>query len=285
MVHPRAYPRVCGAASVFAEARNHCCGLSPRVRGNRIQKFDCRFVRGPIPACAGQPLKVGTFISIIRAYPRVCGATRWIHPEYLIAQGLSPRVRGNLPKVHKPASGRGPIPACAGQPLPESSQGHPAWAYPRVCGATACGLSFSFFLAGLSPRVRGNRDAAKVNIRASGPIPACAGQPEQQRFQAFFAWAYPRVCGATSTISRMSRAVSGLSPRVRGNRTKTALAGDIAGPIPACAGQPVWGMGMHYHPRAYPRVCGAATAKARHAPALMGLSPRVRGSRIRARLA
>ena len=50
--------------------------------------------------------------------------------------------------------------------------------------------------------------------------------------------AYPRVCGATAAASAFSRPGLGLSPRVRGNLSSCAVAALIAGPIPACAGQP-----------------------------------------------
>ena len=70
-------------------------GLSPRVRGNLANgKISCA-VHGPIPACAGQPLTLEEAIVLMRAYPRVCGATlRGIWHKGKL-QGLSPRVRGN----------------------------------------------------------------------------------------------------------------------------------------------------------------------------------------------
>ena len=79
-------------------------------------------------------------------------------------QGLSPRVRGNLPRS---------IPACAGEPI-----GHGRLiayrVYPRVCGGTdslANGICWSI------PACAGEPCSvlmAKCNRRS---IPACAGEP------------------------------------------------------------------------------------------------------------
>ena len=52
----RVYPRVCGGtpAEVLREAVQQ--GLSPRVRGNRHIRLGQPFMKGSIPACAGEPI-------------------------------------------------------------------------------------------------------------------------------------------------------------------------------------------------------------------------------------
>ena len=72
-------------------------------------------------------------------------------------EGLSPRVRGNLLLGLGVEGGRGPIPACAGQPIDRATARFEAGAYPRVCGATGYGWHAFPAEDGLSPRVRGNR--------------------------------------------------------------------------------------------------------------------------------
>ena len=52
----------------------------------------------------------------VRAYPRVCGATKATDTNMLRFGGLSPRVRGNLMETRCFVFQIGPIPACAGQP-------------------------------------------------------------------------------------------------------------------------------------------------------------------------
>ena len=49
---------------------------------------------------------------------------------------------------------------------------------------------------------------------------------------------YPRVCGGTEAMLRLMMGVSGLSPRVRGNPSRTVASVFAPGSIPACAGEP-----------------------------------------------
>ena len=152
-------------------------------------------------------------------------------------------------------------------------------AYPRVCGATANRCSALARFAGLSPRVRGNRNINASSISKDGPIPACAGQPTFHTLLNGATGAYPRVCGATAPCDVLLNWMEGLSPRVRGNLLGFGQGGHAEGPIPACAGQPrskapfsgVWW--------AYPRVCGATPAAHELDYPHPGLSPRVRGNR------
>ena len=115
----RAYPRVCGATFGVAAFRLLCQGLSPRMRGNRLQKKLQVWLQGPIPAYAGQPRHRCTATPAPRAYPRVCGATHAWLIAGCVGVGLSPRMRGNLRAGGVSFGWVGPIPAYAGQPSPE----------------------------------------------------------------------------------------------------------------------------------------------------------------------
>ena len=214
---------------------------------------------GPIPACAGQPHAPRALYLLLGAYPRVCGATGRAGASPRPRLGLSPRVRGNLLQLVNDADCIGPIPACAGQPRAQGSTWATSRAYPRVCGATYRRIRVVRFSMGLSPRVRGNRNDIHARRIGKGPIPACAGQPTQIWREALADRAYPRVCGATSSLQATTTGTWGLSPRVRGNRNYIPDEGFGAGPIPACAGQPGVQCGPLSARRAYPRVCGATT--------------------------
>ena len=252
-------------------------GLSPRVRGNRMQRGLNQFRGGPIPACAGQPTLQHSSPFRLWAYPRVCGAT-WATPSIsALVPGLSPRVRGNRSCAVRYPLRAGPIPACAGQPGEKFATGAASRAYPRVCGATRCicircwlcrayprvcgatprGTPDEVIEWGLSPRVRGNPNPKTIALGAMGPIPACAGQPECRKRATRECRAYPRVCGATSPAHSDGLEREGLSPRVRGNHKAQQLPSDCLGPIPACAGQPAGLESGLSGPGAYPRVCGA----------------------------
>ena len=195
--------------------------------------------------------------------------------------GLSPHVRGNRWGEESGDVGVGPIPACAGQPLSGASARSCAWAYPRVCGATAFSTPRGLPRQGLSPRVRGNQPLLhRIDMRR-GPIPACAGQPARRCPRAALRRAYPRVCGATRYIVQSVSRRQGLSPRVRGNQNVAAIAEPIYGPIPACAGQPLQCCRRLPQTRAYPRVCGATSSPPDTHTYREGLSPRVRGNHVR----
>ena len=231
-------------------------GLSPRVRGNqRYAMPGLRLVR-PIPACAGEPYDEHTPAASHAAYPRVCGGTSAVRLGRLRPRGLSPRVRGNRPENGSVDERIRPIPACAGEPT-EASRLHRAnAAYPRVCGGTQWASVDTLEISGLSPRVRGNLNDGRSRSRYSGPIPACAGEPNSISPSALSAAAYPRVCGGTRLSSSVFVIPNGLSPRVRGNPVRVPLVIMSSRPIPACAGEPRASGARAGHGAAYPRVCG-----------------------------
>ena len=69
--------------------------------------------------------------------------------------------------------------------------------YPRVCGGTYREAADSVEAAGLSPRVRGNQDAAVAMATTTRSIPACAGEPAVDGQSRYDSEVYPRVCGGT----------------------------------------------------------------------------------------
>ena len=173
----RVYPRGCGATRRDRPARSERRGLSPRVRGNRQIDFDVTRGNRSIPAGAGQPCPASARNPRRRVYPRGCGATAAIASRISALAGLSPRVRGNPQRLRGDRGADGSIPAGAGQPRTRSWSGSWRWVYPRGCGATPCRTVELAPLRGLSPRVRGNPEAAIPLRRLRGSIPAGAGQP------------------------------------------------------------------------------------------------------------
>ena len=133
---PRVYPRVCGGTQRMDGRRHTARGLSPRVRGNPVQRVFTAVPTGSIPACAGEPPRWSPTTPRTTVYPRVCGGTARALANWLRCGGLSPRVRGNLIVGGDGDVFGGSIPACAGEPppLPPSTAG--AAVYPRVCGGT-----------------------------------------------------------------------------------------------------------------------------------------------------
>ena len=232
------YPRVCGGTQLLQLLHVSSSGLSPRVRGNLRRRADLRRERGSIPACAGEPRPARAAPGRRRVYPRVCGGTTLRGGDRQRRDGLSPRVRGNLPTFHRAGGIQGSIPACAGEPWRRAWRQRRAGVYPRVCGGTRQGGHRQARGQGLSPRVRGNpHQGCKLPVR-HGSIPACAGEPRSSLPLRSRSRVYPRVCGGTIASASKSLYQPGLSPRVRGNQFPCAELLERLGSIPACAGEP-----------------------------------------------
>ena len=212
-------------------------------------------------------------------YPRVCGGTANFGNNGRSITGLSPRVRGNPSRVAVGCTGRGSIPACAGEPHGGGRRRKNAGVYPRVCGGTTATQPGTTCGIGLSPRVRGNPRHTGRPAARWGSIPACAGEPHTPRSSAETSQVYPRVCGGTQSSGYVSSRPLGLSPRVRGNRGPLAQEVIGRGSIPACAGEPLPHGHNHADGTVYPRVCGGTRRRSMPPGRCGGLSPRVRGNR------
>ena len=211
---------------------------------------------GSIPACAGEPLSHRTSTPGARVYPRVCGGTATSGSPVMRCTGLSPRVRGNLSiRSSRPACSRS-IPACAGEPSVTGRFCTIRAVYPRVCGGTEDAGGLTGYDPGLSPRVRGNRPGVVHESADRRSIPACAGEPRGGGQPDAPGEVYPRVCGGTVLRRIPHRVAAGLSPRVRGNPTRTLRVAFAPWSIPACAGEPSVGTCSSMSRTVYPRVCG-----------------------------
>ena len=193
--------------------------------------------------------------------------------------GLSPRVRGNRLLRGAPTKSRGSIPASAGKPQIARRLSSGPGVYPRECGETVQTRLTGAALAGLSPRVRGNRTSHCQHNAKLGSIPASAGKPRAIPAIASIAGVYPRECGETDFSHTAATAATGLSPRVRGNPTATPRPSTRRGSIPASAGKPAMRRNGSLMPGVYPRECGETREVAPMTRNDWGLSPRVRGNR------
>ena len=171
------YPRVCGGTRRDERPMENATGLSPRVRGNRLLFVAEKVAGGSIPACAGEPKTAAMCWRARMVYPRVCGGTPHQATQGARPEGLSPRVRGNRPRLRLPAGGVGSIPACAGEPPRPQGPVDRVEVYPRVCGGTLLADRIAVVSPGLSPRVRGNPAESRLPQKLPGSIPACAGEP------------------------------------------------------------------------------------------------------------
>ena len=187
-------------------------------------------------------------------------------------------MRGNPAPADVGRDFDGSIPACAGEPEVNPRSRFVAEVYPRVCGGTQHRSARRTRNRGLSPRVRGNHRGRGVVREWHGSIPACAGEPNPEMYYQYHRQVYPRVCGGTALWPLSLRRPRGLSPRVRGNPSRSALRAHTSRSIPACAGEP-YSLPAHLTAdMVYPRVCGGTLLGERRVVHPKGLSPRVRGN-------
>ena len=257
-------------------------GLSPRVRGKP-------------PVGPGLQLRRGV-------YPRVYGETERYRIAPTFADGLSPRVRGNrargrrddschgsIPRVRgnrtigrETHGNHGSIPACTGKPPFVVQSLVLRSVYPRVYGETQIGKPSPAAGFGLSPRVRGNLASRHWDRAYGRSIPACTGKPPPSQLPGHTYGVYPRVYGETAFGGLADLMDRGLSPRVRGNPLGRSHADARNRSIPACTGKPKTSTARKRSGRVYPRVYGETSLVSSNAFSASGLSPRVRGNRVRA---
>ena len=232
------YPRVYGGTETRFLTRTENKGLSPRVRGNPPGAILILPDKRSIPACTGEP-PAGIFLSrATRVYPRVYGGTPRRRLSSEVKPGLSPRVRGNPPLSRDAGRYARSIPACTGEPRAPPQTPRSKSVYPRVYGGTQGPCLLPAPAAGLSPRVRGNRNRSKGHFSNRGSIPACTGEPGCHHQRPGDAQVYPRVYGGTGRCRTRSNGGLGLSPRVRGNLEIANLHPVRTRSIPACTGEP-----------------------------------------------
>ena len=92
----RVYPRACGGTGVDNRRFVLGGGLSPRLRGNLRLPTCWRTPLWSIPAPAGEPSRIQHSVQMVWVYPRACGGTLISLGFHQQANGLSPRLRGNL---------------------------------------------------------------------------------------------------------------------------------------------------------------------------------------------
>ena len=197
----RVYPRVCGGTTsgLRASFPVRSQGLSPRVRGNRLNLLNRWRITpwfGLSPRVRGNHCEHSPGDGLQGVYPRVCGGTNSPTESAEFASGLSPRVRGNQVLCAVRCGTRGSIPACAGNRYRDIA---------------------IIIHYGSIPACAGNRSGTSDRIPREGSIPACAGEPGLVRCPVWDARVYPRVCGGTPRSGTVGCSRGGLSPRVRGN--------------------------------------------------------------------
>ena len=170
------------------------------------------------------------------------------------------------------------IPAHTGKPLLPRVAPRVIEVYPRAYGETFRRSTGEARDTGLSPRIRGNRYRQTSSHPPKGSIPAHTGKPLHSESASARPRVYPRAYGETPEIDPDLRTDSGLSPRIRGNRTSNSCGKMSSGSIPAHTGKPRHHSLSRPGPRVYPRAYGETTLTKFTGVLAGGLSPRIRGN-------
>ena len=129
--------------------------------------------------------------------------------------------------------------------------------------------------------MRGNHhNLHRIPIHA-GSIPAHAGKPDPDEYTPYYSRVYPRSCGETNLLADKLENIGGLSPLMRGNRTRETNCVLWTGSIPAHAGKPASAYFDGLIDKVYPRSCGETANRSLRQPARPGLSPLMRGNPFR----
>ena len=192
--------------------------------------------------------------------------------------GSSPRVRGTARTEIRRLQAERFIPACAGNRLCHLRLRQIWPVHPRVCGEQSKSPPQTSPGSGSSPRVRGTDTPSHTLPHPHRFIPACAGNSVDPVAGGATPTVHPRVCGEQVRARPCDPARAGSSPRVRGTAFLDLLDRDFPRFIPACAGnsQPN-GIKVPSAP-VHPRVCGEQGPTLCQTNAVVGSSPRVRGT-------
>ena len=149
------HPRACGE-HIFVHGQPAAdAGSSPRLRGTqRVRRGRCPS-RGIIPALAGNTTGHCPRRGSSRDHPRACGEHVGVYTPEDWESGSSPRLRGTLRTDQVKPTGRGIIPALAGNTTACCRAAAAPWDHPRACGEHFAPAFHSHVPAGSSPRLRG----------------------------------------------------------------------------------------------------------------------------------
>ena len=252
------HPRACGEHELTLFDNGVALGSSPRLRGTRKREVAAWRGVGIIPALAGNTRRRCRTGHRAWDHPRACGEHLASLDQQRFDRGSSPRLRGTQTLERVCASGRGIIPALAG----------------NTDGLTLAGIA----VPGSSPRLRGTLLRSGPATPPCGIIPALAGNTLAQSWPQALGSDHPRACGEHITVSHGDIMEAGSSPRLRGTQVRDWPRNILRGIIPALAGntQPQPQSSHRYWD--HPRACGEHERCAVTVAAGAGSSPRLRGT-------
>ena len=170
------------------------------------------------------------------------------------------------------------IPAYAGNTCTCTTRCRMRAVHPRVCGEHPMGRVSRSVAAGSSPRMRGTPGRHRLRCRCHRFIPAYAGNTALAAAGVTTSTVHPRVCGEHGVAQRAALGGYGSSPRMRGTQLSNCSGNTRRRFIPAYAGNTHRRLRRTPDPAVHPRVCGEHVDDAMADIAMVGSSPRMRGT-------
>ena len=212
----RDHPRACGEN--FRPFLLLICyeGSPPRMRGKQLHCPDFSKLCGITPAHAGKTLRATSELRGVRDHPRACGENSRNLRYGLKSPGSPPRMRGKRNATCPGRRQSGITPAHAGKTGGREYQPDYQWDHPRACGENWIVSARSSSLLGSPPRMRGKHRIFCVHLVKPGITPAHAGKTPVFHIHVIGHRDHPRACGENVFPLRISPAVAGSPPRMRG---------------------------------------------------------------------
>ncbi len=216
-----------------------------------------------------------------KVYPHVYGGNNGWRNNSGDWYGLSPCVRGKLTSVANTGRCAGSIPMCTGETATKILQYVQLMVYPHVYGGNFTTGVKETIASGLSPCVRGKPSEGVSDCVAARSIPMCTGETEDGTHETDVPRVYPHVYGGNQNRTLWSILGAGLSPCVRGKLMAVGLHRLVVRSIPMCTGETnAEGSAVDLR-EVYPHVYGGNWTGQVWSRSVIGLSPCVRGKRVR----
>ena len=151
----RDHPRICGEHAETWIQSSLPQGSSPHMRGTRRTCAIRWYLRGIIPAYAGNTYCRTLKSYLLRDHPRICGEHRSESHEGQRRQGSSPHMRGTHADRKSKVYVQGIIPAYAGNTSGLFSGAIAGGDHPRICGEHSVRKDSRHLTWGSSPHMRG----------------------------------------------------------------------------------------------------------------------------------
>ena len=234
---------------------------------------------GPSPLARGKLRRCRARRTRPTDHPRSRGGNVCRNKNCKSLQGPSPLARGKLQRRHAVNSGRGTIPARAGETKSQRHTSSPVRDHPRSRGGNSGPAISTPSLSGPSPLARGKRPDLGPRVCQRGTIPARAGETYRRGWRCRGVWDHPRSRGGNSPNGFPLMLLTGPSPLARGKRVAVAQGLQRLGTIPARAGETGRKRLREQATPDHPRSRGGNSSVSGIAPERTGPSPLARGKR------